>query len=108
MTRGGGVRGFVFGAALAAMTPLPAWAGPNEDSQTCSKESGDSAISPCTRAIDSGRFSGKGLGSIFYNRGIEYMTKRHADHAITDHNEAIRLDPRNAKPFNNRGLAYQN
>jgi Flp pilus assembly protein TadD len=33
--------------------------------------------------------------------------KGYFDHAIADYTEAIRLDPKNAVAYNNRGLAYR-
>jgi hypothetical protein len=41
-----------FCAAAAAISLAPAAAGPNEDSQTCAKASGEVALAACTRAID--------------------------------------------------------
>jgi Flp pilus assembly protein TadD len=36
------------------------------------------------------------------NRGVAYNKKRMYDRAISDLNEAIRLDPRNALAYNNK------
>ena len=37
------------------------------------------------------------------NRGNAYATKGDYDRAIQDFDEAIKLDPADARPFNNRG-----
>src|SRR5262249_31722958 len=42
----------------------------------------------------------------FINRGTEYTRKRDFDRAISDLNEAIRLNPNDARAFNVRGRAY--
>jgi lipoprotein NlpI len=42
----------------------------------------------------------------FNNRGLAYAAKPDYDRAITDYNEAIRLNPKFALAFHNRGFAY--
>src|SRR5436190_23802422 len=74
-----------------------------DDVMRCSREAGDVKIAACTRAIN----SGAGRSSINYsNRGNAYREKGDMDRAIADLNEAIRLDPKYAVAYNNRGLAY--
>ena len=41
------------------------------------------------------------------NRGIAYRDKGDTDRAIADLTEAIRLDPKNAHAYVNRGLVYE-
>jgi tetratricopeptide (TPR) repeat protein len=82
---------FVAGALCGA---LPAIAGPNEDNQACSKESGDVAIAACNRAINSRRFSGHALAIIYDNRGVEYYNKQDWDRAIADFSMTIKIDPK--------------
>ncbi len=36
-----------------------------------------------------------------------YSDLRQYEHAITDYNEAIRLNPQEAKAYHNRGIAYE-
>ena len=68
--------------------------------------SSDQQVSSWTVAIQSGRWSGKNLAWAFQDRGLAYYDKRDYDNAIADYDQAIRLDPNNAKAFNFRGLAY--
>jgi tetratricopeptide (TPR) repeat protein len=42
----------------------------------------------------------------FINRGNAYIDKKDYDRAITDYNEAIRLDPNDALAFTDRSIAY--
>ena len=42
----------------------------------------------------------------YYNRGEAYSYKGDYDQAITNFNQAIRLDPANAVAYNSRGYAY--
>jgi tetratricopeptide (TPR) repeat protein len=84
-----------------ATSPLPA-----ADREACRELTGDDAISACTRAANSGRWQGHDLAIIYYNRGIEYARKSDYDRAISDYNEAIRLDPKYAFAYYNRGLVY--
>jgi len=79
---------------------------PADDVDTCGRASGDEAIAACTRAIDSGRYSGRQLAALFNNRCSEWNGKQERDKAIADCNEAIRLNPNHAIAFNNRGNTY--
>jgi tetratricopeptide (TPR) repeat protein len=83
------------------------------------KEDYDQALGDCSRAIELGPSanamspSGARLGddvtsSDYYReRGFTYLRKREYDHAIADFDNAIRLNPKNPKSFENRGLAYE-
>jgi len=42
----------------------------------------------------------------YYQRGAAYIHKRQYDKAIADLNQAITLNPKYAKAFNDRGLTY--
>jgi tetratricopeptide (TPR) repeat protein len=77
-----------------------------DDRETCKNSSGDVAIDACSRAITSGKFKGRSLSLLYTNRGVEYVVKDDIDHAIADHDQAIKLDPKNSLAFNNRGNAY--
>ena len=83
-----------------ATTPAAA-----DDVDTCEKASGDEAIAACTRAINSGRYSGGELAALFAIRCFEWNGKQESDKAIADCNQAIRLNPNYAKAFYNRGVS---
>jgi tetratricopeptide (TPR) repeat protein len=86
---------------LAGSTPVSA-----DDFETCAKSSGDVAIAGCTRAIGSGKYKGRDLAVLYTNRGIEWHTKGQGDRAIADLDQAVRVDPKYADPFNSRGYVY--
>ena len=44
--------------------------------------------------------------TVHFYRGTAYYSKDDYDHAIADYDQAIQLQPDNAKAYNNRGLAY--
>jgi len=44
---------------------------------------------------------------VFHSRGIVYHNQRQLDRAIADYSEAIRLDPKLATAYVNRGRASQ-
>jgi len=81
-----------------------------DDRELCKTASGDVAIEACTRAIDSKKFNNKKqarvLSLLYTNRGVEYWIKKDYDKAIADHDQAIKIDPKNPVPYNNRGNTY--
>jgi tetratricopeptide (TPR) repeat protein len=87
--------------AWLAVTPATA-----DDFESCTKASGDEAIAACTRAINSGRYTGPELAVLFKDRCIEWAKRQESDKTIEDCSQAIRLDPDLAWAFNNRGGAY--
>jgi lipoprotein NlpI len=92
-------------AALAAAAGMAA---AQTDAERCAAASGkpDVAIQYCTRAIESGRYTGEALARLHYNRGIEWAAKGDHDRAIADYDTAIRLAPKFADAYYNRGHAW--
>lgn len=76
------------------------------DWDDCVKKSRAAAIAACTRVIDSGIYSGRVLAQAYSNRGIELTARSDLVRALTDFDEAMCHDPRQAAVFNNRGLAH--
>jgi len=66
----------------------------------------DAAIAGCTRVIDDAKIKPKGHASAYYNRGNAHAAKGDSAAAITDYDEALRLDPKNAQALTNRGTAH--
>jgi tetratricopeptide (TPR) repeat protein len=105
----------IVSAALAAATWLivvPVSAQQPQYADECSDSAGkrfsiEVRISGCTAAIRSGKYSGKGLFWVFLQRGIAYSDKKDYESAIADYNEAIRLNPQDAKAFYDRGNAWR-
>jgi tetratricopeptide (TPR) repeat protein len=89
---------------LAAVVGSCGGAAAEED--VCAYGSGDAAIADCTRAIQSGRFTGHALALKFSNRGVEWRLKGDYERAISDYDDAIRLDPKYADAWYNRCIAY--
>src|SRR5580700_1889733 len=98
----------IVGAAIAAavltvaISPVLA-ATVQDDGNSCVRDSGDAAISACTRAIGSNLYSHSDLALLYNNRGVEYANKGDVDRAIADYDQAIALDPKLAAAYNNRG-----
>src|SRR5580704_11378972 len=74
-----------------------------DDVATCKDASGDQAIAACARAISSGRLHGHDLVVEYNNRGNAFSAKGDYDRGIADYTEAIRLGPKEAVPYKNRG-----
>ena len=64
------------------------------------------AIQHCTRAIDSGKFSGELLSRLHYNRAIELWARGMHDRAMADYDAAIRIDPKFGDAYYSRGNAW--
>src|SRR3984893_9861599 len=94
-------------AAIGIVAALIGFASPAiaDDLQKCHDESGDAAIAACTRAIGAGKLSKRNQAIAYTSRGVEWRAKRQLDRAIADHSQAIKLNPKFAGAFNNRGLA---
>jgi len=102
---------FAFVAFAAASMGSPAAAQSQQQIDWCINAahmfSPDQQIDGCTAAIQSHKWSGKGLAWAFNNRGFAYFLKRYLDPAFEDFEQAIRLDAKDAVAFNNRGLIYR-
>jgi tetratricopeptide (TPR) repeat protein len=68
----------------------------------------DEQIAGCTRAINSGKYRGKGLAWAYTNRGSVYDYKKDFDRAIADLTEAIRLDHDAVVAYQDRAASYRN
>lgn len=74
----------------------------NQDFQACEKSSGEQALAACTRAIDSGKLSGTDLAALYTNRGVHRRNGGDLDGALSDYDEALKLDENFATALNNR------
>lgn len=90
--------------ALGLWCATRAGAAPVDDQQVCNKASGDIAVAACTRAIGSGRYSGRDLGKLHLTRAVARTEKKEYERALPDFDAAVRLDP-SGMTFFNRGLA---
>jgi tetratricopeptide (TPR) repeat protein len=101
------LRGTLAALAFTSTVWLAATPAAADDVDTCEKASGDEAMAACTGAINSGRYSGGQLASLFNIRCFEWNGKHESDKAIADCNQAIQLNPNDATAFFNRGRAYE-
>lgn len=79
----------------------------DDSGERCFAQDGEAAIAACTQAIQSGRFSGAELASIYDNRAIELRQQGEFDRAIADYTAAIRIDAELTGAFTGRGLAWE-
>ena len=101
------LRGTLAALAFTSTVWLAATPAAADDFETCARVSGDQAIAACTRAINSGRYSGRQLAALFANRCAELTNMQESDKAIEDCSQAIQLNPNGADAFSNRGGAYR-
>lgn len=81
-------------------------AGRDADYQTCETATGDQALAACDRAIAGDKFTGRNLSYLYSDRGFLRMQKGELDLALSDLNEAARVDSSNFYAFWNRGAVY--
>ncbi len=95
-------------ATLTVGFTFQAAAGLNQDQELCSKRNADALviIAACTRLLETGAYDVELRAQTFNNRGIANKRKNRLEKAIKDYNEAIRLYPKFAEAFTNRGVAY--
>ena len=68
--------------------------------------SSEVAIQSCTAIIRSGREKGARLAAAYYSRATAHRVDGWYDRAIEDYDQAIRLDPKHAIAYNDRGTAF--
>src|SRR5262245_34670645 len=90
---------------LAGLIATAAW-GSDRDIWEAEKAPADAAIAACTRIIASGNTKGDDLATTYYNRAISHRQKNDTDAALSDYNDSIRINPRYAKAYNNRGNVW--
>jgi tetratricopeptide (TPR) repeat protein len=92
-------------AIALAFAAAPARA--DENSDRCFNEEGEAAIAACTHAIQSARFSGETLATLYHNRAIELRQDGDYDRAVADYSQAIRIDAEFTGAYAGRGLAHE-
>lgn len=92
---------FAVAAALLGAGPARAQ---TTDVQLCqSPDRAEAGIAACTRVIQSGRYRGNDLSTLYTLRGIARRRLQHYDQARQDYDEAIRLNPANSRAHHSRG-----
>jgi tetratricopeptide (TPR) repeat protein len=92
-------------AAIALSSP--ATTASERDRGNCSGNDPALMIRGCTQVIEDASESDSNRALALHMRGLAYVARGDNDRAITDYNEAIRLNPTNGLTFNERGLAYK-
>ena len=66
----------------------------------------DRSVADLTAAIDSGKLAERNRVIAYYDRSTVYGQKGALDASIADLNEALKLDPNNAKALLQRGVTH--
>jgi tetratricopeptide (TPR) repeat protein len=95
-------------AAIVVACLLPFAAGA-DDQAVCTDNTTapDAAIPACSRIIESGQAQGHDLAVAYRFRGVALGRKGDFDHAISDFDQAILLDPNFALAYRGRGFAWE-
>jgi len=76
--------------------------------ETCVNVLDNVAVAACTRAIRSGGQSAHSVAVLYANRCAAHINNGKTDEALSDCNQAIQLDPKNAVAYANRCAALIN
>jgi tetratricopeptide (TPR) repeat protein len=102
-------------AGAIALAAISGFAGPAARAQTAQQlnwcngkddATPDLTIIGCTAGIQSGKFTGKTLATLFFLRAYAYLQTGQLDGAIEDYNQAIRFDPNLTDVYKWRGEIY--
>jgi lipoprotein NlpI len=93
-------------AQPAAAAAQASRATPRDIAACAQTKDNDATIVGCTRIINDGKIKPKGHASAYYNRGNAHAAKGDPGAAIADYDEALKLDPKNARALANRGTAH--
>ena len=74
--------------------------------QHCKSADLDQKIAGCSALIQSGKEKSVKLAEAFNDRGLAYLHRNDYDHALSDFEKAVHLDPYSAKVIYNLGLTY--
>jgi len=101
---------------LAAMLPLaiafvctPMLAQTEQERSWCEGERAATPaqrIEACSSLIKAARDKGESIAELFNYRGVAFKLNGELDRAISDYNQAIKLNGKLASAYNNRGVAY--
>jgi lipoprotein NlpI len=79
---------------------------PRDIAACAQNKDNDAAVAGCTRILDDSKVKPKGRAAAYYNRGNANSAKGDLAAAIADYDEALKLDPKNARALANRGTAH--
>jgi tetratricopeptide (TPR) repeat protein len=98
----------LLGAAITLVHPPAASAEGNQNWQSCvsTGTAPNEKVTACSAVIEARSETGQRLAAAYCFRGHGLTEKRELDAALSDPNEAIRLDPDSACALTNRGRVY--
>lgn len=95
----------VAGAQPATAAAQTARTTPRDIAACAQTNDHDAAIAGCTRVIGDSKVKPKGHAAAYYNRANANAAKGDSAAALADYDEALKLDPKNARALANRGTA---
>ena len=94
-------------AMCLLIATTPAFAASPRDHDDCNADDADRNIAGCTRVFEDRKESKKVRAIALVGRGLAWKSKGDRDKAIADFTAAIRLEPNDALPYNNRANIWR-
>ncbi|MCZ6860392.1 MAG: tetratricopeptide repeat protein [Alphaproteobacteria bacterium] len=76
------------------------------DVKICVEGNGRAQINACSRVLRADKFDARARAIMYSNRGASYANLKQYRRALKDYYEALRLNPRDAHVYINRGTTY--
>ena len=85
----------------------PAWSASRDAHEDCDADDPDRNIVGCTRIIEDADEGNIMRGAAYVARGLAWQKKGDGDKALADYNDAIRVNPKDALAYNDRGMLWR-
>src|SRR3569833_1390894 len=96
-----------FAVVALALVAGPAEAAGPKDTADCEQMTNPGLkVAACSRILQSGPASDAKVAA-YHHRGLGFLLQQNFDRAITEFNEALRLDPTYKRSYNSRGNAWK-
>ena len=92
---------------LLVVASGPAFAANPQAHDDCDADDPDRNIAGCTRIIEDADEGKTMRGVAYVARGLAWQKKGDLDRALADYTQAIKINPKDALAYNNRGMLWR-